>query len=62
MAGPARREMRSGQSQGRTATAAVDPAARTKAGTPEGAPENVSDDARAIVTAGLAKDVDAVNR
>ena len=46
-------------------SAATEPAswAATKAGTPAGAiPENVSDKDRAIVTAGLANDVEAVNQ
>ena len=53
------------QSQLRTITAAAIPAiwAAMKAITPEGAmPANVSDSERAMVTAGLANEVDAVNQ
>src|SRR5258708_25669313 len=52
-------------SQRPTAKAASIPAicAATKAGTPAGAiPEKVSESARAMVTAGLAKEVEAVNQ
>ncbi len=54
-----------GQRRGLSATAASVAAswARMKATTPEGAiPANVLEKARAIVTAGLANDVDAVNQ
>ena len=54
-----------GQSTCATASAASMPTtwAEMKAGTPAGAiPAKVFDRARAIVTAGLAKDVDAVNQ
>ena len=53
------------QSQWPTNTAATIPAswAMMKAGTPEGAmPANVSESDRAIVTAGLANEVEAVNQ
>jgi hypothetical protein len=56
---------RFGHSQAPTPTATAIPAscAAMNAGTPAGAiPANVSESARATVTAGLAKDVDAVNQ
>ena len=54
-----------GHNHGAIATAASIPTswARMNATTPEGAiPANVSESARAIVTAGLAKEVEAVNQ
>ena len=54
-----------GQSQAASTVAASAPmsCATMKAGTPPGEmPANVSDSDRAIVTAGFAKDVDAVNQ
>ena len=62
---PRGRNIHSRQSQRPSATAAIMPTscAAINAATPAGAmPANVSDSERAIVTAGLANDVEAVNQ